>query len=73
MEYRFDVYGRIIIIARSEGRAWLAFYQGADGKRGKADFPVPAHLSVENLAHYLEELFHESATPERPAVLRLIE
>jgi hypothetical protein len=37
------------------------------------DFPVPAHLSVENLAHYLEELFHESATPERPAVLRLIE
>lgn len=71
MEYRFDVYGRIIIIERSGNTSWSAYYQGLDGKRGKADFPIPARLSAEELASYLEELFHESATPERPTVIRL--
>jgi hypothetical protein len=71
MRYRFDVYGVIIIIERAVNSSWLAYYQGADGKRGKADFPIPSRLTVEELGNYLEELFHESATPERPAVVRL--
>ncbi|MEY4668282.1 MAG: hypothetical protein RL518_981 [Pseudomonadota bacterium] len=73
MAYRFDVYGRIIVIERGPGNTWVAYYQGADGKRGKADFPIPARLSSGDLESYLEELFHEWASPERPAVLRLEE
>jgi len=73
MEHRFDVYGRVIIIERSGNNSWHAYYQGADGKRGRASFPVPSHLAAKDLATYLEELFHESATPERPAVVELKE
>lgn len=71
MAYRFDVYCRIVVIERGHGQMWLAYWQGADGKRGKADFPVPSRLSPADLENYLEELFHEWATPERPAIIRL--
>jgi hypothetical protein len=32
---------------------------------------IPPHISVEGLESYLEEIFHEWSTPERPQVRRL--
>lgn len=68
---RFDVYGRVIGVERWEG-GWRAFHVGAEGKRRPAgDVVIPPSVSESELAGYLADLFHESASPERPDVVRL--
>ena len=69
-EYRFDVFGKQVAIVGETG-CWKAFYLGNEGKRRQADFIVPPELAAALLDEYLDDLFHESATPENPAVRRL--
>jgi len=68
---RFDVFGRILGVER-RGEQWAAFYLGADGTRREArDVVIPAAVPGEDLARYLSEIFHESATPRKPEVVEL--
>ncbi|MDR6384702.1 DUF7661 family protein [Paraburkholderia caribensis] len=68
--YLFDVFGRIVSIeTRSDG--WAAFYIGHDGKRRRADFQIPGFIDGDQLAQYLDDLFHEDASLERPSVVPL--
>jgi hypothetical protein len=63
-EYRFDVFGRAIAI-RATGAPtprWAAFVLGPEGKRRPAEFVVPDFVAAEELAQFLADLFHESAT-----------
>ncbi|WP_456152321.1 DUF7661 family protein [Paraburkholderia bannensis] len=69
-EYRFDVFGRRMAIARSGG-AWVAYLLGAEGKRRRASFEIPDFVSADELAQYLDDLFHEDASLERPSVVSL--
>lgn len=63
----FDVFGRRVVVeATADG--WRAFYQGNDGKRRPADFVIPKDLDSAGIAKYLDDLFHEFATDERPRV-----
>lgn len=64
---RFDVFGRDIIV-ESTHSGWKAYFAGSDGKRRPADFPIPEHLSAEDIAGYLDDLFHENATADKPVV-----
>ncbi|MFP3550724.1 hypothetical protein SB861_08410 [Paraburkholderia sp. SIMBA_049] len=68
--YLFDVFGRIMLIERSED-GWAAFYVGQDGKRRRADFQIPGFIDGDELAQYLDDLFHEDASPARPSVVPL--
>lgn len=43
--------------------AWLCFLVGADGKRRPAELGIPADLTRDELAQYLYDIYHESATP----------
>jgi len=70
LEARFDVFGRQVAVTGAPG-AWQAFWLGDDGKRRPADFIVPDDVAEDELARYLADLFHEVATPENPAVVRL--
>ena len=64
---RFDVFGRRIDVeATSEG--WSAYLPGNDGKRRPANIVIPSGLTGDGIAQYLDDLFHEAATPERPKV-----
>ena len=67
---RYNVFGRILIIER-EGAAWQAYAVGADGKRGPAGFVVPDFVEENEIAQYLFDLFHESATPGKGDVRRI--
>ena len=67
--YRFNVFGRIIAVER--GGSWRAFAVGADGKRSAADFVIPDFIEADELAQYLFDLFHESATPRNSDVKRI--
>jgi hypothetical protein len=69
-QYRFNVFGSLVVIKGSPGN-WSAFLLGADGKRRKADFVVPGSLCENELCGYLSDLFHESASSTQPAVTRL--
>jgi hypothetical protein len=69
-QYRFNVFGRLVVIKGTPGN-WSAFQLGADGKRRRADFVVPASLEEGELCRYLSDLFHESASSTQPAVTRV--
>ena len=44
---------------------------GPDGKRRAAEFVVPDFVAERELCQYLEDLFHESATPTNGDVVQL--
>jgi hypothetical protein len=69
-EYRFDVFGRRMAIVRSENR-WVAYLIGTEGKRRRAAFEIPDFIGADELMQYLDDLFHEDASPQRPAVVKL--
>lgn len=67
---RFDVFGQRVAIERRDG-GWVPWLLGSDGKRRRAGFEVPDFVAEDELAQYLADLFHESATPARPEVRRI--
>ncbi|WP_422843696.1 DUF7661 family protein [Acidovorax sp. M2(2025)] len=67
---RFNVFGRTVEVRR-EGALWQAYRVGADGKRTPAGFVIPDFVSEHELAQFLEDLFHESASPHNGDVHRI--
>ena len=65
----FDVFDRIMVAERSiEG--WRLFAASADGKLARADIVIPDFILEHELEQYLDDMFHELATRERPRVTR---
>jgi hypothetical protein len=59
----FDVYGRFRIEVVRAGEEWVA-YRLELGKRSRMrDVVIPASLQQSEIAVYLDDLYHESATP----------
>jgi hypothetical protein len=67
---KLDVFGKHMLVERCEG-AWRTYQLGSDGKRSLVDVVVPESLTEDELAQYFDDLYHEGATPLRPAVVRL--
>lgn len=67
---RFNVFGRIVLIERKQNE-WHAYYPGTDGKRRPASFVIPSFIEDGELEQFLGDLFHESASPNNPEVVRL--
>lgn len=58
---KFDVYGRFQIDVRREHDAW-AVYRADQGKRMPfEDLVIPPEVPAEDLATYLDDIFHEYA------------
>ncbi len=71
MKALFEVYGRRVLVVRTQGE-WSAYYPGADGKRRRAlDIVIPAHVGETQLQRYLGDLCHEWACERYPGVRRL--
>jgi hypothetical protein len=67
---KFNVFGRIMI-AEASDEGWKLFVLGSDGKRSPADVVVPHFIRESELEQFLDDVFHEMATRERPSVRRL--
>jgi hypothetical protein len=68
---RYLAFGTVIEVQRVAGR-WRVFIVGTEGKRRLAqDLIIPAAVAEDEIADYLDDLLHESATLEHPRVLRL--
>jgi hypothetical protein len=58
---KFNIYGRFQVEVRRESEAWIV-YRAELGKRTKLhDVIVPPDLSAEEIATYLDDVFHEYA------------
>lgn len=68
---RFDVFGREIGVTRVES-GWEAVFVGPGGKhRAAPGVTIPPWVTEDGLAQFLADVFHESASPHRPDVVRL--
>jgi len=67
---KFDVFGKVMI-AEAAADGWRLFVLGADGKRSPAAVPIPDFVTESEIAQYLDDIFHESATLDRPCVLQI--
>ena len=60
---RFDIYRRLQLDIVREAGQW-AVYQSVAGKRVRADeIVIPADVTEEELAAYLDDLYHEMWRP----------
>jgi hypothetical protein len=58
---KFDIYGRFQVEVRRENEAW-AVYRAALGKRSPLyDVVIPPDVAADELATYLDDVFHEFA------------
>jgi hypothetical protein len=65
---RFEVFGRVVHVRRSED-GWQVSYPGTDGKARVAhDMQIPSHVEESSLGGYLFDLCHEWATPAQSQV-----
>ncbi len=58
---QFDVSGQRMVFEYSM-KGWEACYSGDDGKRIPVDVTIPFHYTVKDIAQYLDNMLHESAT-----------
>ena len=60
---RFDIYGHYELDVIRDGTGWKVFNLG-DGKRVLLnDIVIPSEIQEEEMATYLDDLFHELARP----------
>ena len=67
---RFNVFGKLIGVERTP-TGWATLFLGDDGKRRPGDFIFLDFIAEDEVAEYLRDLFHESASPHNPDVTRL--
>jgi hypothetical protein len=66
----FDVFGKIMC-AEWTDNGWRLLILGTDGKHFASDVVVPSFVTEDELAQFLDDIFHELASPERPCVKRI--
>lgn len=67
---RFSVFGRpMAVVERASGRELV--HLGSDGAHRPGGVPVPSDVQDDALATWLDDVFHECATPRHPDVLPL--
>ena len=70
---RFDVFGRQVGVVR-EGDRWTAVWVGSEGTHRPAPgIAIPPDLLETELRRFLADLFHESASADKPDVVLLDE
>jgi hypothetical protein len=58
---KFNIYGRFQVDVRRESDSWVA-YRSELGKRTLLnDVVIPSNLTAQELATYLDDIFHEFA------------
>ena len=71
MFIKFNVFGKRMSVQRKNGE-WLLFRESNTGVRAKVhEIVIPAELEESELATYLADIYHESATEKHSSVIRL--
>lgn len=59
---KFDIYNRFQLEIIREGNAWAVYRLGL-GTRVKTDLVIPSSVSENELATYLDDIYHEMSGP----------
>ncbi|MCY1208203.1 hypothetical protein D9M72_198220 [compost metagenome] len=60
---KFDIYGRFQLDIHREGGAWAAYHSVAGKRVPASDLAIPPEMSADELAEYLDDIYHELAGP----------
>lgn len=60
---RFDIYGRFQLEVLRENEAWVVYQLGLGSRSRDNDIVIPSSLEANELAAYLDDLFHELGGP----------
>jgi hypothetical protein len=66
---KFDVYGRFQLEVLREKEAWTVYRLAPGTRERDTDVVIPPSLEPDELAAYLDDLFHELARPGQTVVL----
>lgn len=67
---KIDAYGNVLEIIKENGE-WAIYILGEGKKRRSFDIVIPSDLDEQNVILFLEDILHESATPENPRIKRV--
>lgn len=68
---KFDVFGTTMIITRRDRQWMLAIDSGLGMRRPVTDIVIPHSLVEAELAQYLADIYHESASIQHPDMIKL--
>jgi len=60
---RFNIYGRFRLEVRREQGRWMAYRLTSGTRVPEDELVIPAELAEDELAIYLDDIFHELAGP----------
>ncbi len=60
---RFNIYNRFQLEIVREGAAWVCYQTGAGKRVRAAGIVVPPELAADDLAEYLDDIYHELGRP----------
>ena len=66
---RFDIYGRFQLEVLRENEEWVAYELGIGVRTRDNDIVIPSSLEANELAAYLDDLFHELGGPGQKVLL----
>lgn len=66
---KFDIYGRFRVDVQRKDGAWLVYRSDQGKRRVMDDVVVPSDLTVDELATYLDDIFHEYGSIGQHVVL----
>lgn len=69
-QFAFDVFGKRMVVERA-AEGWRLWRPGPDGKRSPVEVEIPAFVAENELLQYLDDVYHELATPANPCVRRV--
>ena len=69
-QMKFDIYGRFQLEVLRENNLWVAYRVGLGTRARDSDVIIPPSLAAEEMAIYLDDLFHELCEPGR--TIRLV-
>jgi len=68
---KFNVFGKQMSVHR-QGQQWQLFNESDTGMRSRVyDVVIPPELTAEQLASYLDDIYHEYAGEQHAQVVRL--
>lgn len=71
MIIKFDVFGKTMSIIRKD-HEWQLYNESKLGIRARVyDVVIPQELGADELASYLDDIYHEYSTQTHPRVVRL--
>jgi hypothetical protein len=58
---KFNIYGRFQVDVRRENEFWVVYRSELEKRARLNDVVIPSNLVVQDLATYLDDIFHEFA------------